>query len=298
MDIDTMTQKATSTYQTKFLVLPSGDEGKSLKRASSFEEFIKSKKLNLSESQSSLLYVIERLEKCLADASITLPNGAAFNTHLCLENNLHEKSREYNYSSDNNVKIVLAVSGAGKTRMLLELLHSTRGYYFTIQKSSSDFGSFDLTACRNFSDKNPEKAKHAIHLLYFVRVTVCNYLISKGFGEPQTILLAQLHPVSFFGVDVFELLFTALIRDPAFSAFKIIDPFPFVAIDEIQVTTENSVVHLSSTGKLRPFFAPLVYYSKLMNHFPDFFLSGTGMKLFLVLVPYPNHKLNDMQLNF
>jgi hypothetical protein len=114
--------------------------------------------LNLSESQSSLLYVIERLEKCLADASITLPNGAAFNTHLCLENNLHEKSREYNYSSDNNVKIVLAVSGAGKTRMLLELLHSTRGYYFTIQKSSSDFGSFDLTACRNFSDKNPEKA--------------------------------------------------------------------------------------------------------------------------------------------
>jgi hypothetical protein len=141
----------------------------------------------------------------------------------------------------------------------------TRGYYFTIQTSSRDFGAFDLGACRIYSDYNPEGAQRAIQLLYFVRVTVCNYLISKGFGEPQFILLAQLHPVSFFGVDVFELLFTALVKDHAFNPTDIIDPFPLVAIDEIQVTLRGDALH----------FSPLVYYSKLQNLFPQFFLSGT-----------------------
>jgi hypothetical protein len=37
----------------------------------------------------------------------------------------------YNPDEIDNIKLLLAVSGAGKTRMLFELLYSNFGYYFT-----------------------------------------------------------------------------------------------------------------------------------------------------------------------
>jgi hypothetical protein len=47
---------------------------------------------------------------------------------------------------------------------------------------------------------DPTDAPRVIELVYFVRATVCNYLIEHGFNQPWQILLAQLHPVAFFGV--------------------------------------------------------------------------------------------------
>ncbi|KAI3635766.1 hypothetical protein MIR68_006404 [Amoeboaphelidium protococcarum] len=46
-----------------------------------------------------------------------------------------------------DVKIALAVSGAGKTRLLLELLYQYGGYYFTLDPLSGGIGSGDLRHC-------------------------------------------------------------------------------------------------------------------------------------------------------
>jgi hypothetical protein len=104
------------------------------------------------------------------------PNNAHFHDN-CLEYRLDRRSTSYelDYSND-NVKLVLAVSGAGKTRMLLELLHSNFGYYFTIKSSQGDFGSGDLALCQMHCDNNPrpEHVRHSIEVLYFVRAAVCN----------------------------------------------------------------------------------------------------------------------------
>jgi hypothetical protein len=247
-------------------------------RTESEEKFIQDHNLDLRKPEDSLTYLIHLLERYISYNDITLPNNANFHEQACLEHRLDERATKYVPDSDDNVKLVLAVSGAGKTRMLLELLYSTNGYYFTAKSSVKDFGSADLGECRVYCDYHPEDAKRAIQLLYFIRVSVCNYLISKGFKGPQTILLAQLHPAAFFGSDVFEQLFTALAKEPIFNATQIVNPFPFVAIDEIQVTLEGQAVYnLSSSSTKRPFFSPLVHYSKLMSIFPSFLLSGTGI---------------------
>ena len=54
--------------------------------------------------------------------------------------------------------------------------------------------------------------------------------------------------------------------------------FPLIAIDEIQFCVESKACHhiLESTND-RPFFSPLVYYSKMNHNFPHFLLSGTGI---------------------
>ena len=248
------------------------------KRTESDEEFIQINNLALGKPSDSLTYLIHLLEKYMSCKDVILPKNANFNEQTCLEHRLGERATTYVPNESDNVKLVLAVSGAGKTRMLLELLYSTLGYYFTAKSSVKDFGSADLGECQAHCDYHPEDAKRAIQLLYFIRFSVCNYLISKGFGDPKSILLAQLHPVAFFGSDVFERLFTTLVKEPIFDATQIVNPFPFVAIDEIQVTLESDAVyHLSSSSSKRPFFSPLVHYSKLMNNFPRFLLSGTGI---------------------
>ena len=262
----------------KFMDIDSTSQRPPFLRTESDEQFIQTKNLDLRKPEDSLTFLIHLLEKYMYYKAIILPNEANFNVRTCLEHRLDERATKYVPDSVDNVKLVLAVSGAGKTRMLLELLYSTCGYYFTAKSSVNDFGSADLGECRVHCEYHPEDAKRAIQLLYFIRVSVCNYLISKGFNDPKTILLAQLHPSAFFGSDVFEQLFTALVKEPIFNATQIVNPFPFVAIDEIQVTLEGDAVYrLSSSGKKRPFFSPLVHYSKLMNIFPHFLLSGTGI---------------------
>jgi hypothetical protein len=137
----------------------------------------------LKKPKGSLQYVSNHLERIL--------NGRQLNVNTkfrdnCLEHRLDKRLTDYNLDTDDNVKVLLAVSGAGKTRMLLELLHSNFGYYFTVKSPQSDFGSGDLYLCQWYCDSNAgaDKVQRAIKLLYFVRVTVCNYLIEKGFNKP------------------------------------------------------------------------------------------------------------------
>jgi len=166
------------------------------------------------------------------------------------------------------------VSGAGKTRLLLELLHARHGYYFVSRKDQIDFGSDDLMICRRFTEKNPLNTKYYIQLLYFVRSEVCKYLMELGYQKPCELLLAQLHPMQFFGgTDVFAELFTLLASCASTVGTNLVGCFDFAVIDEIQATMIGETVY----GNDRPFFTPLVYHSKMFGKFPLFMVAGTGM---------------------
>ena len=264
-------------------------------RTKSDEVFIERNNLDLRKSDDTLNYLIYLLEK-IVDVQ-KLPNSATFHDN-CLEYRLDRRSTSYALDSIDNVKLLLAVSGAGKTRMLLELLYSNFGYYFTSKSSQGDFGSGDLFLCQRICDRNsePQNVTYSIKLLYFVRAAVCNYLIEKGFKEPRHILLAQLHPIAFFGLDLFEYLFTALATEP-FVGTTIVKSFPFAAIDEIQVCVESSVVHrLPGSDNLRPFFSPLIHYSKHLGLFPQYLLSGTGINFRFVKEAMESSTMKEAQI--
>ncbi|KAK5672740.1 hypothetical protein QVD99_000241 [Batrachochytrium dendrobatidis] len=207
--------------------------------------------------------------------------------NLKLQNPNDAFKRVTNYQIDDvdNIKLFFAVSGAGKTRMFLELLYSNFGYYFACKSSQDDFGSKDMYQCLVYCESNyqPELTEHAIQLLYFVRVSVCNYLISKGFKEPWQILLAQLHPIAFFGVDLFERLFTTLVKEPGLAPTAITNPFPFIAIDGVRNLAGGCRFHFQPESRnFRPFFTPFVYHSKMMGVFPHCLLSATSIDFELI----------------
>ena len=244
-------------------------------RSESDQVFIQTNNLDLQMSNDSLKYLIYLLEKTVDVRK--LPNSAAFRDK-CLEYRLDRRTTQYDPNDVDNVKLLIAVSGAGKTRMLLELLYSNFGYYFILKSSQNDFGSNDLYQCQLYCDSNSKNVQYAIRLLYFVHAAVCNYLIDKGFKEPWQILLAQIHPVAFFGIDLFEYLFATLLKEQVSVKTDTLKYFPLVAIDEIQLCVESKACYqiLESTND-RPFFSPLVYYSKMKQNFPHFLLSGTGI---------------------
>jgi len=158
--------------------------------------------------------------------------------------------------------------------LLLELLSARHGYYFVCKKDQIDFGSDDLMIYRRFTEKNPLNSKYYIELLYFVRSEVCKHLVELGYQEPYELLLAQLHPMQFFGdTDVFAELFTLLASCASTIGTKLVGCFDFAVIDEIQATMNGEMVY----GNNRPFFTPLIYQSKMFGSFPLFMVAGTGM---------------------
>ncbi|EGF79670.1 hypothetical protein BATDEDRAFT_25363 [Batrachochytrium dendrobatidis JAM81] len=251
-------------------------------QSKSDQEFIDANNLKLRKPNDAFKYLIHHLEN-IVDVS-RLPNNAVFNDN-CWEHRLDRRVTNYQIDNVDNIKLFFAVSGAGKTRMFLELLYSNFGYYFACKSSQDDFGSTDMYECLVYCDNNyqPELTQHAIQLLCFVRVSVCNYLISKGFKEPWQILLAQLHPIAFFGLDLFECLFTTLVKEPGLSPTAITNPFPFIAIDGVRNLAGGRRFHFQPESRnFRPFFTPLVYHSKMMGIFPHFLLSATSIDFELI----------------
>jgi hypothetical protein len=249
-----------------------------LKRSRSDDDFIKSNNLDLKKPKDLIKFTIEKNLK----KNGTL--GARFKDN-CLELRLDQRRTKYWFDSEDDIKVVLAPSGAGKTRMILELLYNTFGYYFTVKSSQGDFGSRDLQSCMIKCGNDHTNVRFYLSMLYFVRATVCNHLISLGFDKPWQILLAQLHPNEFFGSDVFDDLFKAIVNECRFHSTvpSIEECFPFVAIDEIQTAVED-VTHHSFPGSrsFRPFLSPLVYYSKQFNKFPQFMVAGTGINFEII----------------
>ena len=244
---------------------------------STSDKFILDNNLNLQETADVVKFLLHEIG-VLAPYNSNKPYQADFLDN-CLEFRLDVRQTTYQLDNNNDIKIQLAVSGAGKTRKLLELLYSQTGYYFVIDLQLADFGSGDMAHCYQYSVNAPEKIGYFIELLYFVRVFVCNYLIGLGYTKPNQILLAQLHPKQFFGIDIFKELFDSLAkRSHIVIGRKIEECFDFVAIDEIQRSLEGKLVfNLPGSINNRPFFSPLVYHSKLMGKFPKFIVSGTGI---------------------
>ncbi|KAJ3231478.1 hypothetical protein HDU78_007704 [Chytriomyces hyalinus] len=245
-------------------------------------QFIAEQKLNLQITQDILTFLRLQIE-VLAPYKPEHPYQATFADN-CLDHRLDRRQTTYQLDNVDNVKVLLLVSGAGKTRQLLELLYMKFGYYFVSQGRQQDFGSGDLDLCCIYSETDPVSARVFIRLLYFVRAFVCNYIYDLGYNQPWQILLAQLHPVQFFGRDIFKDLFDSLAKRSQTTTVtcKIESCFDFVAIDEIQNTVESKAV-CRLTGKHEmPFYSPLVYHTKRLGKFTNFIVSGTGINYKLI----------------
>lgn len=241
------------------------------------DQFIFENGLNLEESEDVITFLDYKMG-VLAPYDSAKPYQANFLDN-CLEFRLDVRQTVYQLDEKNDIKVQLAVSGAGKTRKLLELLFFQTGYYFVTDFQLQDFGSGDMVRCYEYSVHASKKTGYFIELLYFVRVFVCNYLLELGYVQPQQILLAQLHPIQFFGIDIFKELFESLAeRSDVTIGRKIGKCFDFVAIDEIQRSLEGEKgFKLPGSTNNRPFFSPLVWHSKLIGKFPKFIVSGTGI---------------------
>jgi hypothetical protein len=118
--------------------------------------------------------------------------------------------------------------------------------------------------------------------------------VEKGFKEPWQILLAQLHLVAFFGVDIFVTLFSTLFKKNVSVEIATVNPFPLAAIDAIQLCVESPrLYNLPGSRSKLPFFSPLVQFSKTMGVFPHFLLSGTGINFELVNVAIDSCTMKD-----
>lgn len=166
-------------------------------------------------------------------------------------------------SYQHNLTVLLAPSGAGKTRSLLELLYRTKKYYFTLGLGMVPFGSKDLRYCQRVCvQKTATEAEQLIVLVFLIRVVVCRYLESKGFDTPAKLLYAQIDPKATFGCDVFFELFCKLEN----TAKRVTREYDYEAscfglcgvIDEIQVALQGKPKYEMNSDVLRPFFSPLI----------------------------------------
>jgi hypothetical protein len=252
----------------------------SIKKTES-DEFLTHHKLNLFHPDDVTRFLIYQLEK-RAPKIFESPPPEPSPSQNCLEHRLDRRQTSYSLDEVDDITVLLGVSGAGKTRQVLELLNARFGYYFVCGPDGS-IGSADLSTCMMFCERSPANCKFYIRLLYFVRAFVCNHLIELGYNYQLHILNAQLHPNAFFGCDVFDDIFHSLARlsvEVNMGSFK---PFDFVVIDEIQLSVERDLKFvISQEATPRPFFSPLVYYSKLIETFPAFIVSGTGINFELI----------------
>jgi hypothetical protein len=194
----------------------------------------------------------------------------------CLESRLDRRNTTYCLDNEDNVKLLLGVSGAGKTRQLLELLYVNHGYYFVARKVK-DVGSNDLSLCQKRSEENPDYCNYFVEVLYFVRAVVCTYLMNNGYNKPSEILLAQMYPETFFGMDIFAVLFDLYAAKVSSIQLRFIRPyFNFVVIDDIQHLVDSPTV-FPVIRRSQPFLSPFILHSKNMGIFPRFILSGTGI---------------------
>lgn len=115
---------------------------------------------------------------------------------------------------------------------------------------------------------------------------MCSFLIDSGFNTPDQILLAQLHPEAFFGCDVFLQLYQYLASLARRTGFKIVmkanvikNCFGFAAINDIHGSLQGTEVFNLPRCTKRPFFSPLVRFSKLCANLTQFIISGTEMNL-------------------
>ncbi|KAI3633320.1 hypothetical protein MIR68_008267 [Amoeboaphelidium protococcarum] len=268
-----------------------------MKQSLSDEELVK--RMNMSNRDGVVEYIKIRFEKEVGE-SWTPPVDVQFKSNG-LESGLEKRVTSDVYEKFDgldDVKIALAVSGAGKTRLLLELLYQYGGYYFTLDPLSGGIGSGDLRHCSLLAGRftgtyGTDMSRKLIQLLYFVRIHVCKLLIEQyGVNCHPQLLLCQMHPQDYFaGKDVFFLIYEKLAIlmlngkriytqyvDADVVLFAECDSYPILAIDEIQRALDGEFVHLlPNSANVRPFFSSLIYQTKALGGFRNLVVAGTGI---------------------
>jgi hypothetical protein len=208
--------------------------------------------------------------------------------------------------------VLVAASGAGKTRFLCEELFNTFGVFITAKviggaNLGDSVGSLDLATFLAEIPRDPssllfrgivyadaEKFRHfiaqAFMLLLFVRVVIFQHM-KRIFGntmQPRHWLAMQLYPTEFFGADVFReayvrIRYTSYNFDFAQSWREC--GFTFIGLDEAQIINgilpgqflsrqENLPREKRLTrSALAPFFDLLVIPTNIV-------LSGTGLEVY------------------
>ena len=135
---------------------PSASRKHPLTTQNSSDKFIQDNGLDLSKTDDVITFL--RYEMAKIANHQKHPYSVTLDTFQknCLEYNLKKRQTAYELDDSNNVKILLAVSGAGKTRTLLELLYQQVGYYFVVSQTQEGFGSSDLGECKVCCATNPE----------------------------------------------------------------------------------------------------------------------------------------------
>ena len=193
----------------------------------------------------------------------------------CLELKLEERLTNA-IPQNEKLKLLIAVSGGGKTRRIYEELYNSYGVFFTCAKQNNG-GSDDLAMCLSDSIQQKDATKF-FRFLIASRIMILKWLERKLNFSPRQLLLAQIHPKEMFnGADIFYDLYRELTQKFTFTQWTKFDPKYWLVIDEIQMAIQPPNVFVY-TSTARPVLAPLVKamlfalysYGKLV-------LAGTGM---------------------
>jgi hypothetical protein len=204
----------------------------------------------------------------------------------------HRLNPNFALSSGNNVKLLIGLSGAGKTRSILELLFAEFGFYF-VASTKSGIGSADLEKCIMLSKKSPSEVKKVIGLLVFIRVKVLQWFFESS-RNPSHWLYAQLYPMEVFGTDLFEYLLDTLW---SYECQIIKAKGYLVVVDEAQDLLDNSTCHIwPELSQTRPFLSPLIRFMKPLTE--KFVLSGTGINYLLIEQIKSSNTLKDWPFSY
>ena len=181
--------------------------------------------------------------------------------------------------NDGKLQIMLAVSGAGKTRRIYEELYSRPGLFFTCKKQGNG-GSRDLEIC--IEDCVHHKDRKYLKALVISRVMIIRWMMKNGVTAPSSLLLAQIHPDKVFGNDVFHALYCVLRAEFSYYDVGTIFDDWLIAIDEIQSSLKTDCV-FTTTGKTnRPAFSVLITTFTECFGYHRIVVSGTGIKFALM----------------
>lgn len=177
------------------------------------------------------------------------------------------------------VKLIIGVSGSGKTRKALDLLAVNIGYYFVMDTTFS-IGSRDLSDCLAAAISKVESTDICIELLKSIRCGVINWLMKNGVTSPLQLLLAQIYPNEVFGRDIyhdlFQNLWSVVSKEAAFSAEGCEPISKICVIDEIQAGLRKKHKFDITSDTERSFITPLV--KNFVCDFTKLVLTGTGIQ--------------------
>jgi hypothetical protein len=203
----------------------------------------------------------------------TINKNAKFKSN-CLEFKLEERLTNA-LPENEKLKLLIAVSGGGKTRRIYEELYKSHGVFFTCAKQNNG-GSEDLALCLSDSISTKDSTRY-FRLLFASRIMILKWLEEEYKMLPYQLLLAQIHPKEMFGADIFYDFYKALILKFTGIEWLKFDSKYWLAIDEIQMAIQGPNVFIYSSTA-RPVLAPLVKAAlTALSSYGKLVLAGTGM---------------------